>query len=65
MSKEDKKYVWITPEGRFTNSWDQKDFDKYVDAKDIELAKEKGWKLIEYKCLTVKDFEFYNQMRLA
>jgi hypothetical protein len=38
---------------------------KYIDEDMLKLAKEDGWKLIKYECLTDDDFEFYNKMQLG
>jgi len=65
MSNEKIKYVWLKPDGSFSDSWDKEDQDELVGDDMITKAKEDGWKLIEYKELTDSGFEFYNMMRLA
>jgi hypothetical protein len=59
------RYCWLNiNNGEFSNSWDI-DSMKYIDRDMLKLAKEDGWKLIKYECLTDDDFEFYNKMQLG
>ena len=62
-----KRYVWLKPDGSFSNSWDENEHLKHKDIFDEKSLKEAGkdkWRLIEYSCLNDSDFEFYNMMKL-
>jgi hypothetical protein len=53
-----KRYVWIDPKGRFSNSWSEEEHKRYnIDQKSIEPPIKKGWKLIEYECLNDEKLE--------
>ena len=43
-----KRYLWISPEGKYSNSWDEETHKKSLTEKDIEDAKAKGWQLMEF-----------------
>jgi hypothetical protein len=59
------RYCWLKmPEGKFSNSWNQDEHDKYITKNVLKEAENTGWKLIQYACLNDTDFEFYNMMRL-
>ena len=63
-----KKYVWLNVNtGEFSNSWPEeqhKDFGEIWSEKNIAIATENGFKLIEYTCLTDTTFEFMDKMKL-
>lgn len=59
-----KQYVWLnTDDGKFSNSWTEKEHE--LHRPDMLPDAKSTWKLIEYKCLTDKEFQFYKNMRLA
>jgi len=59
------KYVWFDINtGQFSNSFSEKDRKDYIGDDVLELAKEKNWKLIRYKCETDESFDFYNMMKI-
>jgi hypothetical protein len=69
MTKPLFNYVWLNiNDGTFSNSWDGEVHEKYcgglMDKENIERARQNGWKLIEYRCLTDEDFTFYNIMQI-
>ena len=60
------RYVWLNLDtGEFSNSWGEED-QKLLGGDKVSLdgAKAGNWKLIKYQCLTDKEFEFYNMMKL-
>jgi hypothetical protein len=62
-----KRYVWLKPDGSFSNSWDESEHLKHQDIfneKSLKEAEKDKWRLIEYSCLNDNDFEFYNMMKL-
>jgi hypothetical protein len=62
-----KRYVWLKPDGSFSNSWNEEEHKKHQDIFDENALKEAGkdkWRLIEYSCLNDSEFEFYNMMKL-
>jgi hypothetical protein len=65
-TKTGKKYVWLSPDYKFSNSWDEETQKRFITEEEYNKAfKEKGWRLIEYTCLNDDKFEFYNMMRMA
>lgn len=61
----EKKYVWLNiNDGTFSNSWDKEDH-KLINENMINRARQDGWKLIEYSCLTDDNFNFYGKMKIV
>lgn len=68
------RQVWLnTQDGSFSNSWRSDDIGASTQDYLIKSHKEvvadkpiegKCWKLIEYRCPTDAEFEFYPQMKL-
>lgn len=57
------KFVWLNLEtGEFSNSWSESCEEDLSEL--IGDSRNTVWKLIEYKCHSDKDFEFYNLMKL-
>jgi hypothetical protein len=60
----EERYVWLNiNNGEFSNSWNEED-QKYVSEESMERAREDGWKLIKYQCLTDDNVQFYNMMKV-
>jgi hypothetical protein len=62
-----KRYVWLKPDGSFSNSWNEEEHKKNQDIFNENALKEAGkdkWRLIEYNCLNDSEFEFYHMMKL-
>lgn len=62
-----KKYVWLNIEtGKFSNSWNEEEHDKFFTGKELEEHHKKNptWKLISYECLTDVNFEFVHHMTI-
>ena len=60
-----KKYVWLNLEtGEFSNSWDEKIHERITHIEEDLKEVKSPWKLIEYTCLSDKNFEFCNLMKL-
>ena len=63
--KETTRYVWMTHEWKFSDSWDQEMHDRCnFKEEDLELAREQGWRLIKYTCITHPEFEFSKTMKI-
>lgn len=61
-----KRYVWLSPDYKFSNSWDEETHKRFLTEEEyITAFKERGYRLIEYTCLNDSKFEFYNMMRMA
>ena len=62
------KKVWLNiVTGEFSNSWQSGglyDINYPSFEEECKAASERGYKLIEYKCLNDPDFELYSQMKL-
>jgi hypothetical protein len=65
--KSKTKYVWLKPDGSFSNSWSDEEHSKHDDIfndEDLKKAQQENWRLIKYECKNDDDFEFYNMMKL-
>lgn len=69
------RYVWLnTLDGKFSTSWLSAEYGEmstqdrllalHKDVLSTEPVEGKCWKLIEYRCPTDAEFEFYPQMKL-
>ena len=61
-----KKYVWLNiATGEFSDSWTEEMMLEHFKNYNWENDIRDGWKMIEYKCLNDKDFNFYNLMKIV
>lgn len=60
------RYVWLDfNTGKFSRSWTEEDWpEEKFTQNDFELAKEHNMKLIKYECLSHKDFQFSDTMKI-
>ncbi len=42
-----KRYYWLKADGTISNMWDEKTHKETIDDEMMEIAKQKGWQLIQ------------------
>jgi hypothetical protein len=42
-----KRYYWLKADGTISNMWDEKTHKETIDDEMMEIAKQKGWSLIQ------------------
>ncbi len=56
--KNEKKYVWLSPDLSFSQSFSEEEYKKHLNDDYIKEATLKGWRLIRHQVVFGKDFDF-------